>query len=302
MMVGIGKVVRRIYREMQRHYWSFKILIWLREQGIAEKIKFYFNNYSRDKQMRGTPTDEMKNSEVFFDLNQKRVDAMLELLSDEKSKMVWKGAVNNRTKKLPIPSGFYSEHDQYFCRDIIKVEKDEVFIDGGAYRGDTIQSFMNICKKEKVSYKKIIAFEPDCSIFNLLSKFYGEKKNIFLINKGLSKKVDTLSFVESEGGASKIVESEVSTYQIPVVNIDAVPECREATFIKMDIEGAEMDALCGAQETIRRNRPKLAICIYHSNEDMIRIIEYIHSLVPEYRLYVRHHTRSSTETVVYAVV
>lgn len=70
----------------------------------------------------------------------------------------------------------------------------------------------------------------------------------------------------------------------------------------MDIEGAEMDALFVAQETIWRNHPKLAICIYHSDEDMIQIIEYVHSLVPEYKLFVRHHTRGRCETVLYAVM
>lgn len=69
----------------------------------------------------------------------------------------------------------------------------------------------------------------------------------------------------------------------------------------MDIEGSEMDALIGAEQTIRRNHPKLTICIYHSDEDMIRIIEWIHHIDPKYRLYVRHHSRSAVETVVYAV-
>lgn len=63
-----------------------------------------------------------------------------------------------------------------------------------------------------------------------------------------------------------------------------------------------MDALKGARMTIQTNYPKLAICIYHSDEDMLRIIEYIHELVPEYRLYVRHHSKSNVETVLYAVL
>ena len=132
----------------------------------------------------------------------------------------------------------------------------------------------------------------------LLSKFYGKRKEIMLFDKGLSKEADILYFQE-EGVSSRL--SEQGTVRIPVVNIDGVPECRDVTFIKMDIEGAEMDALYGAKETIKRNRPKLAVCIYHSDEDMVRITEYIHSLVPEYRLYVRHHSRSAVETVVYAV-
>lgn len=88
---------------------------------------------------------------------------------------------------------------------------------------------------------------------------------------------------------------------ISVVSIDGCDECSEATFIKMDLEGAEQKALKGAEETIKRNKPKLAICIYHSDEDMIEIIDYLHNLVPEYKLYVRHHSTAAIETVVYAI-
>lgn len=123
-----------------------------------------------------------------------------------------------------------------------------------------------------------------------------------MIKKGLSNSEKYLRFLE-RGSSSGIIPDDVSEgVIIPVINIDAVRECRDATFIKMDIEGAEMEALQGAKETIMRNHPKLAVCIYHSDEDMIRIAQYIHSLVPEYRLYVRHHTKREHETVLYAVM
>ena len=77
---------------------------------------------------------------------------------------------------------------------------------------------------------------------------------------------------------------------VSVTRLDDVPVCSEATWIKMDIEGAEMQALAGAKDTILRNHPRLTICIYHSDEDMLRIPEYIHNLVPEYKLYIGHHT------------
>lgn len=197
-----------------------------------------------------------------------------------------------------IPKELYSEKDQYFCKDIVRLKVGEVFLDGGAYTGDTIQQFMDICKKEKVIYKKVIAFEPDKNNFALLSKFYGRRDKVLIYNKGLSKEKDVLYFQES-GVASKL--SAQGLCKVPVINIDFIPECKEVTFIKMDIEGAEMDALLGAQETIKRNHPKLAICIYHSDEDMVRIVEYIHALVPEYKLFIRHHSERHVETVVYAV-
>ena len=73
------------------------------------------------------------------------------------------------------------------------------------------------------------------------------------------------------------------------------------SFIKMDIEGAEMGALRGAAELIRSRRPDLAICTYHTISDLYEIPLYIHALVPEYRLYLRHHTPVFCETVCYAL-
>jgi hypothetical protein len=72
-------------------------------------------------------------------------------------------------------------------------------------------------------------------------------------------------------------------------------------FLKMDIEGAEFAALNGAANTIRLHRPKLAISLYHSLEDFIRIPLLIKRIVPEYRLYIGHHTVHAEETVLYAV-
>ena len=92
-----------------------------------------------------------------------------------------------------------------------------------------------------------------------------------------------------------------SMIEIPVMAIDDVLECHDATWIKMDIEGSELKALEGARETILANHPKLTICIYRSDDDMLTIIEYVHRLLPDYRLYVRHHTRKIYETVLYAI-
>lgn len=73
------------------------------------------------------------------------------------------------------------------------------------------------------------------------------------------------------------------------------------TFIKMDIEGAELEALHGCRDTIIKYRPKLAICVYHKPEDIIEIPSYIHEIVPEYKLYLRHHSKDLSETVLYAL-
>lgn len=177
----------------------------------------------------------------------------------------------------------------------------EVFIDGGGYTGDTVQQFIDTAKKEKAKFKRIVVFEPDETNCALIRKFFGKREDVTIIQKGLSDKEKTLSFEGSGVGFREAVRGSDNVVQVPVINIDAVPECADATWIKMDIEGSEMDALHGAREVILRNKPKLTISIYHSDEDMIRIAEYVHELVPEYKLYIRHHSQSRSETVLYAI-
>lgn len=87
-----------------------------------------------------------------------------------------------------------------------------------------------------------------------------------------------------------------------VRKLDDVLKGERVTFIKMDIEGSELAALKGAANTIRSQKPKLAICIYHSPQDMLKIPIYIKSLVPEYKIYIRHYTDMMLETVCYAVL
>ena len=74
------------------------------------------------------------------------------------------------------------------------------------------------------------------------------------------------------------------------------------TFLKMDIEGSELKALHGARKIIQRDKPKLAICVYHKPEDIIEIPLYINSLVPEYKFYMRHYGYTPANTVLYAII
>ena len=68
----------------------------------------------------------------------------------------------------------------------------------------------------------------------------------------------------------------------------------------MDIEGSEIKALEGAKNTISKYKPNLAICIYHKTDDLWKIPDLIHKMVPEYQLYIRHHSCIFYDTVLYA--
>lgn len=300
--MSIGKIVKAVYHCMQRHYLTFRLLVWLKEKGITRRINFLIS-HSNDANQRNNPTSQMLQAQKFFSDKEvlERLERVMSYLSDEKSCKVLSACIDYRTKRIPIPNELFSEHDQYFVSEIIHIRDGEIFVDGGAYTGDTIQQLLDEARKQKVNIEKVLAFEPEEKNYTLLSKFYGNRSNIKLIKQGLSDKKDVLLF-SATGVTAKIVDDEdKATDKIEVVNLDSISECKDASFIKMDIEGAEWDALHGARELIVRNKPKLAICLYHSDRDMIRLIELVHELVPEYKLYVRHHSKSNVETVLYAV-
>lgn len=103
---------------------------------------------------------------------------------------------------------------------------------------------------------------------------------------------------ETKGGARLSTEGRIA---IEVRKLDDVLQGKKVTFIKMDIEGAELAALRGAEKIIREQRPRLAICVYHKPEDIWEIPSLILSCNPDYRLYLRHYSITETETVLYAI-
>lgn len=120
-----------------------------------------------------------------------------------------------------------------------------------------------------------------------------------MYNAGLWSKNDTLKFTGDENSASTLADN--GTINVNVVSLDEILNGQRVTFIKMDVEGAELEALKGAKESILQYRPRLAICIYHKPEDILEIPLYLQSLVPDYKFYIRHYSDYTIETVLYAI-
>lgn len=191
-----------------------------------------------------------------------------------------------------------SDCGQYFGPDFMSYEDEEVLIDAGSYNlGDSLE-LKKYCKK----VKKVYAFEPNPDFYRTCLKQkeqYGYHE-AEILPYGTWSECTTLHFQKS-GGCSHISENGGLT--IPVRSIDEVVDPKyRVTMIKMDVEGSELESLKGARSVIQRDKPKLAICIYHKAEDMVEIPLYIKALVPEYKLYIRHHSHTSLETVLYAVM
>ena len=247
---------------------------------------------------------ELKRREscAFFGQNMERVNQVCELFYDEESRKTFNKMIEFRQTGKKSDYITHGRETQYFINDFFTYGKNEVFIDCGAFDGDNVESFLKLPDME---YEQIIAFEPSSENFKLMEKKLSNHK-ITLINAGVYSKDCELYLLEFQDGS---VVSEVSTgakeeTKVEVRAIDNLKNLKKVTFIKMDIEGAEMEALKGAENTILRDKPRLAISIYHSDEDMLRIAEWIHATVPEYKLYCRHHSLYPFvfETILYSQV
>ncbi len=141
-------------------------------------------------------------------------------------------------------------------------------------------------------------FEPDKESFLKAKERLKDFNNIKFINKGLYSRAEVLRFNSLGGLGSNIGEN--GDTEIEVAAIDDVLD-RKANYIKMDIEGAELEALKGAQKQLEQGA-QLAVSLYHKSRDIWEIPEYIKSINPAYNFYLRHYTNSIFETVLYAVI
>lgn len=221
------------------------------------------------------------------------------MLGDEQSRRVFEAIVN---RVLGDGSDIdvmldVCEKDQYFPPHLIKLSSHERLVDAGAYDGDTIRDF---ARRTAGSFEQIYAFELDSINHRALQENVQRMPQcdrIRLFNLGIWDREQDISY--SIGKSQSTAGSgEAKGHVVP---LDTALLGEKITFIKMDIEGAEPFGLRGARQLIQTQRPKLAICIYHDFRHLWEIPTYIKGLVPEYKIYLRHHTNLEYETVCYAI-
>ncbi|MEW6064007.1 hypothetical protein P378_16760 [Desulforamulus profundi] len=194
----------------------------------------------------------------------------------------------------------------YFEPGIISLGANEVFVDGGAYIGDTAEEFIKQTKIENTGgYRHIYSFEPDESAREKAIRNLQKYENIDVIGKGLWICDTELKFFSDGGNAGSTFVTGVRTVSVPVTSIDSFFEGKPSdelpTFIKMDIEGAEKEALIGAENVIRQKHPKLAVCVYHKPEDIYEPPKLISEIDPSYQFTLRQCADGIFDTVLYAV-
>lgn len=187
---------------------------------------------------------------------------------------------------------------QYFDLDIIRFRKEEVFVDCGAYRGDTFLDFAMQCK----NYKKVFCYEFDKRNLDVLRETAEKFPGVEVRPCAVGSENGEMYVREAEDSSSSRLEDDRNGRKVPVVNLDTDIK-EEITFLKADIEGAEKSMLEGARGHIQREKPKLAIAVYHGNADILDIPQLIDEMNPEYDFYLRYYGGNlyPNEIVLYAI-
>ena len=201
------------------------------------------------------------------------------ILCDEKSKhdfyLCMKYRLTGDIKHL-----FESESEKSEFYRILNLSDEEVYIDLGAYRGDTVCEFIeNTC-----GYNRIIALEPDVKTYRKLEENTKDMQNIELYNAAVGEKSHTAFFSMQGGRQSKLSDS---GRECKVLSVDDILKGDKATYIKFDVEGAEKEAIAGAKITISRYKPKMLVSAYHRTDDLFEIARQVLSIRPDYKVYFR---------------
>ncbi len=230
----------------------------------------------------------------FLKANLPAIENAYSLLADTKSKKVFENIIRFQiTGDLNFCFSCETPKDEAF--EILGLGEDESFLDLGAYRGDTVEEFLNHTR----SYRKIVAVEPDKRTFKKLQTNCESIKKFTALNYAVWSQNCTLNFDGNKGrGASAKADGD----EISAVCVDYLFEkYGKFTYLNIDIEGAESEMLKGSAITLK-HKPKLRMAAYHRSEDIFELINKISSINPEYKIYLRHHPHISFwDTNIYCI-
>lgn len=269
----------------------------LTQAGISNILRVYFEKIEIEEYI----ADHGQEAE-------EKIKRIIKLCADERSKEIYRHIVSSWFMD-EVPDSYFESiysKEQYFDPELIQLKNDEAFVDAGAYVGDTAEQFLKACNG---NFEKAHLFELDPDIYKKLCQTI-ERLDADNTGKfqcypyGISDKNGQVAVACGDRNSAILAAESQDTEAHAtalVRTLDEVLANERITFIKMDIEGAELGALKGAGTIIKNQRPILAICMYHSAFDMLNIPLYIKELVPEYQIYIRHYTNEMFETVCYAI-
>lgn len=227
-----------------------------------------------------------------------RIERAREQLADERSKSVFTGLLRygaeGDVEALP---GVDPLTLQYLPEDVDFISGEVALLDAGAYDGDTLRSYF----RAGVDLKSVLAFEPDPANFRRLSQELASHTDLIglALPLGLGRITEVVGFTANGGTDATISES--GEARIQCVALDDALQGWPVTHVKMDIEGAEPDALAGMKRLLTSSRPCLAICVYHRPKHLWTILLQIADLDLDYRFHLRCYGEQGFETVLYAI-
>lgn len=221
---------------------------------------------------------QLEEAKKFYKENADRVRACIDLFEDEQSKKIYTRAIRFRCTHLLRDRPF--RRGKIYFNDLTDYPiKQTCMLDCGAEFGEYIDYFVSNFKPTDY---RIVAFESDEHNYEILKRNVSDKRNIRIFPYKVWNENTNLGLTKA-------------------VAIDTLEECKEASFIKMDMCVATLNALDGAHNTISKNRPILTISLGDSNEDMLSVLEWVEVNLSEYILYCRHHSWFKHDTVLYAI-
>lgn len=226
-----------------------------------------------------------------------------DLFEDEYSKELYVEIMANRIAPWFAEKSYGDlslNEPYYFNSKGLKLNHDEIFVDCGAYNGDTIQDFLNEVNDE---FEHIYAFELARENYLALKDYTGSlpfSEKITLIEAGVGEKNYEVKFGKNSAGPDdgfSLSQPQICTQTGQIRKIDDVLSGQKVTLIKMDIEGSEMSALKGAENVIRENHPRMLICAYHRITDFYKVPEFLLSIHADYKFRLMHQSRTVYDTV-----
>lgn len=236
--------------------------------------------------------------EGLFDLDYARahrgeLEKVYRLLADEQSKKVFENVIRYKLSgRLDYLTEAETPSEEKF--NLLKIGTEEIYVDLGAYDGDTVIEFLN---ETSMQFTKIYAMEPDTKNYRkmkrrlyMLGSAIFEAYNCGAWDEDASVVFNLRSGRSSKAAPDKNVSLNPARFrEVKMLKVDTLLRGNPVTYLKMDVEGAEEKALLGARETIANFSPKLNIALYHRNEDMFKIPLLVNSAQKKYKLYMRHH-------------
>lgn len=215
-------------------------------------------------------------------------------LSDAESRRVLREVLAFRlTGRAEYTARHKVRMDEQYFEPFLECSK-EVFVDAGGFDGDTAEGFL----RRYPDYRRIYLIEPSPVNIALAQTRLHRARDIVYCNVAISD-VGGEMFFDAEAGSASAFQTN-GGMRVPVSTIDELVK-EPVTFIKMDLEGWETRALQGAIRHLRKDRPKLAIAVYHAANDFLDVARLARSVHPDYRIFLRHYTQGWSETIMYFV-